>query len=188
MATQTAAAEPRRQRNAARICANARVRDATACRLPLEAIYVRLHICSKDRAFVDSCDDREETRIIIAYFFKELLLGFEARLRHYNNVRNTPLNPQYRDIDIHTRYHPVYFGSIGPLTSAHQDCQQSLSSPKVGILTSIQACYSTSLIPQAGRPTTRTGRIGHNITCLLVYSSSTPWLSLARLRLSEPLL
>ena len=121
-------------------------------------------------------------------FLKELLLGFEARLRHYNNVRNTPLNPQYRDIDIHTRYHPVYFGSIGPLTSAHQDCQQSLSSPKVGILTSIQACYSTSLIPQAGRPTTRTGRIGHNITCLLVYSSSTPWLSLARLRLSEPLL
>ena len=44
----------------ATICANARARDATACRLPLEAIYVRLHIRSKDRAFVDSCDDREE--------------------------------------------------------------------------------------------------------------------------------
>ena len=45
--------------------------------------------------------------------------------------------------------------------------------------------YSTSMIPHAGRPTTRTSSLGPSLTNPYVYPSSTPWLSLARLKMRE---
>ena len=83
-------------------------------------------------------------------------------------------------------YHPLHVGSTGHPTSAHQDCQQLLCDPTIGALPSILTCYSTNMISHTGRPTTKTGRIGYNISSSLVYSCSTPQRSSASLRMGEP--
>ena len=57
-------------------------------------------------------------------------MGFEARLRHYNNMRNTPLNPQYRDIDLRTKYHPVTLGLLVLLLAPTKTANNHFLAPK----------------------------------------------------------
>ena len=89
------------------------------------------------------------------FFLRGSLLGFKAILRR----RYTSLDPHYRDIGIHTRYHPVYFGYIGPLTSAHQVLPTiDLRAPTFGVLHTIHF-HATVLLGFSPTVSPRLGQV-----------------------------